>query len=75
MIPNKFVILWDNIPVGLDSGSGGYPFKTTHPGSIKYWETKKQADDYLDVITSHHTSKTYIQNYRVVEIQFRIMNK
>ena len=73
MFPNRFVILWDNQPVALDKDSGGYPYKTVSPSAVKYWRSKKEAQDYLDIMTMKGMSSTYIQNYKIVEIQFRIV--
>jgi hypothetical protein len=73
MFSNRWVILWDNEPVGLDSNSGGYPFKTSIPEQVKYWKSKNEAQKYLDIMTMKGTSQTYISNYKIVEIQFRIM--
>ena len=75
MLPNRFVILWDNQPVGKDRDSGGYPYKTTEPCMVEYWRTKEDAQHYLDIMTMKGTSQTYISNYKIVEIQFRIMDK
>ena len=66
MLPNRFVILWDNQPVGLDSGSGGYPFKTEYPGQVLYWATREEAEKYRQLF--------YGYNWRIVEIQFRILD-
>ena len=67
MIPNYFVIIWDNQPVGLDQASGGCPYKTDWPGSIKYWKTREAAQKYMDISQSENN------NWKVVEIQFRIV--
>lgn len=65
MIPNKFVIFWDNMPVGLDSNSGGYPFKTENPNQIKYWNTRDEAEKYCIMFLSNMML--------VYEIQFGII--
>lgn len=75
MLPNAFVIIWDGKPVGLDSNSGGYPFKTEYAGNIKYWVTRKEAQDYINIMTMKETSSTYMNHYSIVEIQFRIIDK
>lgn len=46
MIPNKFVIFWDNIPIGLDKNSGGYPYKTDNPNAIMYWNSRLEIEKY-----------------------------
>lgn len=72
MLPNAIVILWDNEPVGLDSPSGGYPFKATDPGSVKYWQSRELAESYIAVM--QRGSSYGFKNVRVVEIQFRIID-
>ncbi len=71
MIPNRFVILWDEKPVGLDNSSGGYPFKTENPSFIKFWETKKDAQVYIEVMQGSNTD-SYYQNMKIIEVQFKI---
>lgn len=66
MLPNSFVIIWDGKPIGLDTASGGYPFKTSYPGSVKYWETRESAQKYADMFPE--------SNWAIEEIQFRIVN-
>jgi hypothetical protein len=73
MLPNKYAILWDNMPVGLDSDSGGYPYKTSLPSQVKYWETKEEAQKYIDIM--QRGSSYGFNNVKIVEIQFRIMDK
>lgn len=75
MITNKWVILWNNEPVGLDTNSGGYPFKTIYPSQICYWNKKEEAQRYLDTMTMNGISSSYINNYQIVEIQFKIVNR
>lgn len=71
MLPNKFVILWNNEPIGC---SDGYPFKTNNPNTVLFWDARHRAEYYIDVITMAGTSEIY-SNMKVVEIQFRIMDK
>jgi hypothetical protein len=67
MLPNYFILLWNNKPVGIDQNSGGYPYKTDYPGSVKYWETREKAQHYADM---------FIEERMIVkEIQFRIMDE
>lgn len=73
MIPNRFVILWDEQPVGIDSNNGG-PFKTNVPRLIKFWTIKEDAEHYINMMIMTGKSNHY-SNMRVVEIQFRIVNK
>jgi len=63
MLPNRFVILWDNRPVGLDAG---YPFKTEYPGNVLYWRTREEAAEYRKMFPDY--------DWRIVEIQFRILD-
>ena len=74
MIPNRFVVFWNNQPVGLDQNSGGYPYKTDDPNLIQYFPTRADANYYVDVITSHGTSESF-SGMLVKEIQFRIMEE
>lgn len=71
MVTNHWILLWDNWPVGLDSDSGGYPYKTNSPNAIKYWTTAKDARNYLDIITSHGKSTQY-NLIEVREVEFRL---
>jgi len=73
VLPNKFVILWDNQPVGLDRNSGGYPFKTNHPSQVEYWNSMKEAQTYVDTM-QRGASYRFI-HVQIVEIQFRIMSR
>jgi hypothetical protein len=73
MIPNKFVILWDNRPVGVDQGSGGYPYKTEIPCQIRYWDTRKEADDYRKIFEHSPSYGFHIPRVEIAEIQFRIV--
>lgn len=75
MLPNKFVILWDGLPVALNSDSGGYPFKTNSINNVKFWESKEKAQEYINVMTMKETSSTYMNHYSIVEIEFRIVDK
>ncbi len=65
MFPNKFVILWDNAPVGLDYASGGYPYKCDSPAGTKFWNTRKEAEDYVD---------KFDERFRIVEVKFVIVS-
>lgn len=67
MIPNKFVIIWNGQPIGLDRG--GRPFKTEDPNKIKYWNTREEASYYSDLFILD----SYI--WYIHEIQFRIMDE
>jgi len=70
MIPNKFVIFWNNQPVGIDEG---YPFRTDNPTLIKYWNSKELAENYISLFAR---SPSYeFTDVIVHEIQFRIVNK
>lgn len=73
MFPNKFVIMWDNEPVGLDSNSGGYPSKVSHPSLVKYYNTREEAEAYIKIFENSLCYGFYIPRVRIVEIQFRIM--
>jgi len=70
MIPNKFVILWDEIPVGFRGfyPTVPFPFKTSNPESIYYFFSAFEAKEALE---------KYFHNYestRIIEIQFRIVD-
>lgn len=67
MLPNKFVIIWNGKPVGLDSASGGYPYKTDVPCQVKYWDSREEAQKYMDVFASNG------YHWEIKEIQFRIV--
>jgi len=65
MILNKWVIFWNNQPIGIDLNSGGYPFKTENPNNIKYWISKEEAIKYCDMFPNNRMWAK--------EIQFRIL--
>lgn len=73
MLPNAFVIIWNGQPIGLDSDSGGYPYKTEYAGSVKYWATREDARKYLDVFASSPSYGFYAQAI-IQEVQFRIVD-
>ena len=75
MLPNYFVILWDNKPVGLDADSGGYPYKTDYPGNVRYWLKREDAEKFLDVFARSPSYGFSVPRVKIVEIQFRIMDK
>ena len=73
MIPNYFVIFWNDRPVGLDNHSGGYPFKTEFPFQINYWASKEAAQKYIDTM-QRADSEGHYSDMHIKEIQFRIVN-
>ena len=73
MFPNRFVIEWDGKVVGIDSNSGGYPYKTDSPGSAKFFRTRKEAEHYIGLFTTSLSLGFYGPMVRVVEIQFKIV--
>lgn len=68
MIPNKFVILWDDYPVAIEGSFPiePYPKKTKNPKEIYWFDFKDQAQRFID--------REPARNMRIVEIQFRIMD-
>ena len=75
MLPNHFVIFWDNKPIAIDQDSGGYPYKlpdNSNPSTVKYFRTREDAQKYWDILT-RVDSKFIYSNYFIKEIQFRIM--
>lgn len=67
MLPNKYVIIWDGLPVGVDQNSGGYPFKTKDANLVRYWGDLVEAEKYISIFLS------YNYNWQVKEIQFRLV--
>lgn len=75
MIPNKWVILWNDKPVGIRNFDGG-PFKTENINEIMWWDTREQAENWMsEVNNSRIGTDRYICDYTIVNIQFRIMEK
>jgi hypothetical protein len=72
MLPNHFVVLWDERPVGVDQHSGGYPYKTNIASEVRYFREREEAQKYVDTL-QRSGSDQYIY-MKVVEIQFRIMD-
>lgn len=55
MIIERFIVWkkgYEHGPVGLDPGSGGYPYITTDPNQIKFWSDIALAQNYCDVMNS-----------------------
>lgn len=73
MLPNHFIVLWNDQPVGRDFGSGGYPFRTDRPGSIVYWPTRSDAQAYVDVMQRSDSEGRYATMV-VREVQFRLVD-
>ncbi len=71
MIPNRFVILWDDMPVGLDHTAE--PFKTDSPDRIYFWFRRDNAERYITEVQNKSSYELY-SHMKVVEIQFRIMD-
>ena len=68
MLPNAFVILWEDRPIGI--GTAG-PFKTVNPNEVFYWDTREHAQKYLDDLQAvNFWHRRYMM---VKEIQFRIV--
>ena len=67
MLPNKYVIIWDGLPVGVDQSSGGYPFKTKDANLVRYWRDLVEAEKYISIFSS------YNYNWEIKEIQFRLV--
>lgn len=72
MIQNRFVILWDNQPVGIDH-SNGLPTKTNNPNMIHYFIDKVGAEHYVSIMSVKGKGEQYTSMV-VKEIQFRIMD-
>lgn len=47
LFEGKFIVLWDNEPLGVDDASGGYPYKTSYPGGIHWFPTRLAAEEYI----------------------------
>lgn len=56
--------------IGLDEASGGYPWKPTHPSSVKLWPMKREAINYCEVMGWRSHSDTYgALSWEVVEVE------
>ena len=56
-----YVIETDNGYVGLDQGSGGYPFLTCNPNEIRFWNSKEAAEDYIRMFINSFVSPKVTQ--------------
>lgn len=53
--------------VGIDSNSGGYPYPTTHPAMVQYWDKSRlesmlnfrQCFDFLDIYVVNFSITKY----------------
>ena len=62
----KYIIVYpDNSPVGLDLPSGGYPYKASHPATIKYWNTYGEAQKYISHFPKENFSIVYISSFEI----------
>jgi hypothetical protein len=68
MFPNKFVLFWDDQPVGFTEML--HPQKVQDPNSVKFWSTREDAQQYLDSWLRFEPYHTVI----IREIQFRIVD-
>lgn len=70
MIPNRFVILWNDRPISIEGWTHiePYPVKTEDPNKITWWRTKQEAREFANKFMERGQMK-------VVEIQFRIMGE
>ncbi len=63
MLPNHFVIIWDNLPVADKKGEALY--KTTDPNEVRYYKTEDEAMSIIELYPQ--------RNWYIVLIQFRIV--
>jgi len=70
MLPNQFVILWDDIPVGLAVSHIGrtVPIRVENIHQVLFFQSAIAAHDWMSQF-SHAT------HWTVKEIQFKIMDK
>lgn len=71
MLPNKFVILWNNEPIGIENG---YPFKTSTPFNIHWFNSRIEAQTYINKFINSPSYGFYGQGL-IKEIQFKIMDE
>lgn len=69
MIPNKFVILWEDQPIAIVNKFPIAPYakKTDNPHEIYWFDVKSDAQRFID-------TQPLERRMRIVEIQFRIMD-
>jgi len=70
MIPNRFVVLWDDTPIAIVSKFPIAPYakRTNEPSEIYWFDTKINAEKFINTQP--------LTNYmKIVEIQFRILDK
>lgn len=51
----------DGVFMGIDSNSGGYPYRAEHPANFKYFDSKKEALEY---------NSRFKNSFKLVEITF-----
>lgn len=66
MLPNKWIIIWNGLPIGIDQHGGAY--KTLIPSKIAYFDDKQSALIFLD------NTKASEWVWFVKEIRFRILD-
>jgi hypothetical protein len=71
MLPNRYVIIWDSLPVGLGEYNA-IPYKTDDPQKVHYWAVRGDAESYLDRQQFRGIPNIRL-NAEVKEIQFRIV--
>jgi hypothetical protein len=57
----------NNTAIALDRNSGGYPYNTTYPGSIEYFDTYEKALKYRNMFTS--------KNWGIYNLEFKLGNR
>lgn len=67
MLPNAFVILWDNQPTGFDYKTGGLR-KVKDANEVKFWHHRISAEAVIDL----GNNKNF--HMRIVEVQFNIIS-
>lgn len=74
MIPNKFVVLWNDLPTVYDPTSNGFR-KTTTIDEVTWWKDKYIPQLVMERFQARFIgTEQYPMHMKVVEIQFRIVD-
>jgi len=70
MLPNKYVILWDDIPVQIKRSFpiAPYPIKTNNPSHIFWFDFKRDAQNFID-------TQPVNCNMKIVEVRFEVIHE
>ena len=69
LIKNKYIIVRnENELVAMDYSSGGYPTITECINNVKFWNSYKDADTYLNMFDKSPSYGFTKQNCKIIEV-------